>query len=68
MFTVILFDARLRNLRLFKSLRAATGMDSMKLNERSSSTRLVRSEKVKLKVALIWAWASRITGLALLQI
>ena len=55
---MILFDARLRNLRLLRSLRAATGMESKKLNERSSSTRFVRSEKTE--VNLIHGTAQRL--------
>ena len=42
-FTWILFEPRLRNLRLLRSANAPTGIDDRKLYERSSSTRFVRS-------------------------
>ena len=43
--TLILLDPRLRNLRLPRPLNASMGIESKKLNERSSSTRLVSSER-----------------------
>ena len=44
LFTWILFEPRLRNLRLSRAARAAMGMDSRKLFESSSSTRLETPE------------------------
>ena len=42
--TWILFDPRLRNLRLLRAARAAIGTLVRKLLDRSSSTRLTRPE------------------------
>ena len=44
--TLILLDPRLRNLRLPRPLNASMGIESKKLKERSSSTRLANSEIV----------------------
>ena len=44
LFTWILFEPKLRNLRLSSEARAAMGMDSRKLFDSSSSTRLETPE------------------------
>ena len=46
---MILFDPRLRNLRFLSPASALVGMEVKKFRERSSSTRLERSE-----IEFIW--------------
>ena len=45
--TLILLEPKLRNLRFSRLLNASMGIESKKLNDRSSSTRLVSSESGK---------------------
>ena len=53
LFTWILFEPKLRNLRLSSAARAAIGMDSRKLFDSSSSTRLETPEdNIKVDLSL----------------